>query len=136
MGYKAELTDHSMTTRGAFPLRQQSAEEFCRLRAIPGLLHDPSAKYTYFMRDRRNGLIKIGMARHPDERRARLNSSGAHDVEILAVVRGGELERAYHKHFADLCAGGEWFHPHPDILAEIERLSNHPDDNREPCCHR
>lgn len=33
-------------------------------------------------------------------------------------------ERAYHKHFSEHRLHGEWFEPHPDIMAEIERLNS------------
>jgi len=32
------------------------------------------------------------------------------------------FERAYHRQFAAHRLHGEWFAPHPDILAEIDRL--------------
>lgn len=107
--------------RPNFPYQQSNEEEFARCRRL--LRASPEAKYTYFMRDRRNGLIKIGMSLDPHGRRARLSSSGFCDMEILATLRGGDLEKAYHQHFADLCVRGEWFHPHPDILAEIARIN-------------
>lgn len=105
--------------RKPFPYEQASPEEFARCRRL--LRHAPDAKYTYFMRDRMSGLIKIGMALDPSERRARL-SDGSRDMEILLTLRDGTLEGCYHQHFADLCVGGEWFVAHPDILAEIGRL--------------
>jgi hypothetical protein len=45
-------------------------------------------------------------------------------MEILLTLRAGYLEGAYHQHFADLRVEGEWFEPHPDIFAEIERLKS------------
>lgn len=112
---------HPKSGRPPFPYEQSDPETFARCRKT--MRHAPDAKYTYFMRDRRNGLIKIGVALDPHERRARLSSSGFHDMEILLVLRDGCLEGCYHQHFADLCVGGEWFEPHPDLLAEIARLA-------------
>lgn len=110
-------------TRPKFPYEPTSAEDFERIRESDSLRYSPYAKYTYFMRDRRNGLIKIGMSLDPDSRRARLSSSGFRDMEILATVRGGDLEGCYHRHFEDICVGGEWFEPHQDLMDEIERVS-------------
>jgi hypothetical protein len=122
---KPASADHKLTTRRKarkpFPFEQDSEEVFARCRRL--MPDSIDAKYTYFMRDRRNGLIKIGRSRDPDERCKRLSSSGRHDMEVLVVLRDGYLEGCYHQHFADLCVGGEWFEPHPDILAEITRLS-------------
>ena len=108
--------------RKPFPFEQASPDDFAQCRRL--LRHAPDAKYTYFMRDRVSGLIKIGMALDPSERQARLSSSGARDMEIMLTLRDGNLEGCYHQHFADLCVGGEWFEPHDDILAEIERLQH------------
>jgi hypothetical protein len=110
------------TKRPPFLYEQESAETFARCRRL--LKGSADAKYTYFMRDRQGGgLIKIGMSQDPDARRAALSASGYHDMEILLTLRDGCLEGLYHQHFADLCVGGEWFEPHPDIFAEIERLT-------------
>lgn len=108
--------------RPRFPYEQADEATFARCRKM--LRGSTDAKYTYFMRDRRSGLIKIGMSSDPDDRRARLSASGARDMEILLALRDGDLEGCYHRHFADLRVEGEWFAPHPDIFAEIERCSN------------
>lgn len=107
--------------REPFPFEQADEETFARCRKL--LRGSVDAKYTYFMRNRRNGLIKIGMSQDPEDRRGRLSASGAMDMEILLTLRDGNLEYAYHRHFADLRVEGEWFEPHPDIFAEIERLA-------------
>jgi len=111
----------AVKTRETFPWEQEDAETFARCRKqLRGSLY---AKYTYFMRDRTSGLIKIGMSADPYARRAALSASGYRDMEILLLLRDGHLEGAYHQHFADLRVEGEWFEPHPDIFAEIERCS-------------
>lgn len=77
----------------------------------------------YFIRAGKDGPIKIGIARDPASRLATLQT-GHHDtLEIVALTDGGSAqEAAYHAHFSDFRLRGEWFSPHPDILAEIERL--------------
>jgi hypothetical protein len=108
-------------TRPPFPYEQPDEATFARCRKL--FRGSSDAKYTYFMRDRISGLIKIGMSGDPESRRAQLSSSGAQDMEILLTLRDGALEGCYHRHFADLRVEGEWFAPHADIFAEIERCS-------------
>lgn len=120
MANEAELADHSRTILHGF--KEPSEAEHQRWRKQAGTRSSNCAKFTYFMRDKRTGYIKIGMAFDPSSRRARLNSSGFHKVEILATVRDGDFEASYHRHFDQHRLHGEWFEPHPDILAEIERL--------------
>lgn len=120
------FADHLLSTkkRPPFPYKQPDAETFAKWKErVPGTI---DVKYTYFMRDRYSGLIKIGMSNNPENRRAALSASGEHDMEILLTLRDGCLEGCYHQHFANLRVHGEWFEPHPDILAEIERLSATP----------
>lgn len=74
----------------------------------------------------RNRRIKIG---HTIDLGLRLRTlryqNGLPCVNYLATVPGGrELERAYHEKFAEHRHGRtEWFSPHPDILAEIDRIN-------------
>ena len=70
------------------------------------------------------GAIKIGISKAPLERLAILQTGSPIPLAILALREGGRAaERDYHARFADHRLHGEWFAPHPDILAEIERLS-------------
>lgn len=70
------------------------------------------------------GPIKIGMAIDPKKRIKELQTSHPAKLEILATCPGGQpQEAAYHQQFAAHRLNGEWFERHPDILAEIERLS-------------
>lgn len=70
-----------------------------------------------------DGPIKIGSSRQPNRRvyDLRRDTPG---LKLLARATGGaERESYYHRLFEEHCVGGEWFERHPDILAEIERLS-------------
>lgn len=70
-----------------------------------------------------NGPIKIGYATRIVFRLRDLRLANAYHLELLASVVGPlSLEREYHRRFAEHRLHGEWFAPHPDILAEIERL--------------
>lgn len=70
------------------------------------------------------GPIKIGWASNITTRLRDLRLANAFPLKLWASVGGPpSLERDYHKRFAAHRLHGEWFARHPDILAEIERLS-------------
>lgn len=77
----------------------------------------------YFIRSPQ--AIKIGISKNPARRLSVLQTSHPDRLDLVATCEGGrELERDYHLRFAAHRHGkGEWFSPHPDILAEIERLN-------------
>lgn len=69
------------------------------------------------------GAIKIGVAHNVKARLATLQACCPVKLTISATAPGGiATERAYHHKFKDHRLHGEWFRPHPVILAEIERL--------------
>lgn len=81
---------------------------------------------TYFAKGKYSGRIKIGMTTQRPEVRVsqlRFDRANGEDSELVATRRGGHFERVYHQVFETWRVGGEWFAPHPDILAEIERLN-------------
>lgn len=69
------------------------------------------------------GSIKIGRARDVGFRIKELQCANAHKLTLLAVAVDGGKEAEYHRRFAEHRLLGEWFAPHPDILAEIDRLT-------------
>lgn len=76
----------------------------------------------YFIRSAT--AIKIGMAKDAQRRLTVLQTSHPETLELVATCPGGRaLEGEYHARFAEHRVRGEWFEPHPDILAEIERLT-------------
>lgn len=78
---------------------------------------------TYFVGPE-GGPIKIGFASRLEYRLKDLRTMNAYPLVVHAKVFGPlTLERAYHARFAAHRLHGEWFAPHPDILAEIERLN-------------
>ena len=67
--------------------------------------------------------IKIGKARNVKRRLGEIQALSPVRLQVLATTPGNlRLEKEYHKRFAAHRLHGEWFAPHPDILAEIERL--------------
>lgn len=75
----------------------------------------------YFIRS--PSAVKIGMAKDANRRLMVLQTSHSDELELVATCEGGrKLEAEYHALFAEHRLRGEWFSPHPDILAEIDRL--------------
>lgn len=76
--------------------------------------------------DGRIEIIKIGFTTQITGRMNSLRSnSGPYKLVLVAATLGGrDQERSYHRRFAEHHLGSEWFSPHPDILAEIERLKS------------
>lgn len=78
----------------------------------------------YFVRAG-EGPIKIGIAADVDARVRTLQTAHAEQLIILAVTEGGQArEFEYHGRFAEHRLNGEWFAPHSDILAEVERINS------------
>jgi hypothetical protein len=70
------------------------------------------------------GPIKIGFAKRLSFRLNDLRLMNPFPLIVHASVDGlASLERDYHRQFAAHRLHGEWFSPSPDILAEIERLT-------------
>lgn len=81
-------------------------------------------KWTYFARGCWTGRIKIGQSNNPSQRvRDLIHSNFGEEAELVATLRGSHFERAYHDVFREWLDGHEWFAPHPDILAEIDRIN-------------
>ena len=71
------------------------------------------------------GPIKIGVSQSPAKRLKQLQTAHPYKLEIACIVPGGaRLEISYHERFAAHRLEGEWFAPHPAILAEIDRLNS------------
>jgi len=83
-------------------------------------------EWVYFARGRNTGLIKIGRSKQPAFRVGQLKHDRffGDDADLLVTRRGHDWERAYHMAFEPWRFCGEWFAPHPDILAEIDRLKS------------
>jgi hypothetical protein len=82
----------------------------------------PEKPVVYFVQAE-NGLIKIGSTKRMADRLQSLCNGSPIALILLATVKGDRtFEFALHIKFAAHRQHGEWFLPHPDILAEIERL--------------
>lgn len=99
------------------------------IAAIERAMHESAdrsdcGKLCYFAADP-CGLIKIGYTEDMASRLRKLRAAHSPELSIVATATGGiEREAAYHFQFAAHRLHGEWFAPHPDILAEIDRLND------------
>lgn len=80
--------------------------------------------YVYFIRSEKTHAIKIGYTAGRIENRLNaLQTAHPYKLEAIAVLRGSrEYEKALHARFEKLRLEGEWFEPHPDLLAFISVL--------------
>jgi hypothetical protein len=94
-------------------------------RPTPSLRMSPADRgCVYFIQADTGGPIKIGTALDVPRRLKKLQQANAEKLTVLCVRKGGRVtERKYHDRFASHRQRGEWFAGHPDILAEIERLT-------------
>lgn len=76
----------------------------------------------YFMRCLACGLVKIGFSKNVRARRAQLNRSGEHIVEVLGVHVGDRwTEAQVHGTFARDRVRGEWFRASDDLMDYIAK---------------
>lgn len=110
-------------TDGQAKLLEQQRDE--RERRKIGRGRKEFVTVIYFIRA--SAAVKIGMAKDAHRRLMVLQTSHPETLTLVATCPGGRvLESEYHARFAEHRLRGEWFAPHPDILAEIERLASNP----------
>lgn len=101
--------------------------EICGPKAAekkPPFRSPPPKHATVYFIGSEAGPIKIGYSLRPETRLRDLRLGSPVALDIMAAVEGSpSMERAYHALFAEHRLHGEWFAPHPDILAEIDRLT-------------
>lgn len=78
----------------------------------------------YFVRSEKTHAIKIGYTSgRIEDRLSALQTAHPYKLEAIAALSGSrEYEKALHARFANLRLEGEWFEPHPDLLAFIAVL--------------
>jgi uncharacterized protein YozE (UPF0346 family) len=80
----------------------------------------------YFIRSEKTHAIKIGFTTGPVEKRlGSLQTAHPYKLQLLATTSGTvEYEKLLHERFGNFRLEGEWFEPHPDLLAFISVLPN------------
>ena len=99
-------------------------EDQCRAAVVlaqHGLWRGPAR--VYFIREGRDGPIKIGYSVDVAVRLSTLQSSSSRTLVLLGVVPGGaERERQLHDRFAGERIRGEWFEASVALLQFIEAV--------------
>lgn len=103
-------------------LDTEKLEERLKIWGVLPITNDDG--YVYFIRSEKTHAIKIGYtAGRIEDRLSALQTAHPYKLEAIAVSRGSrEYEKALHARFAKLRLEGEWFEPHPDLLAFIAVL--------------
>lgn len=88
----------------------------------PPPLTDPPPRWVYFIQVGVDGPVKIGLSRNVKGRMRSLQTAHPQRLTLLGAVDGdAELEAALHAKLAAHRLSGEWFAPHPDVMAEVPR---------------
>jgi hypothetical protein len=77
--------------------------------------------YVYFIMSDKTQAIKIGFtAGNVKIRLSALQTAHPYKLKVLATLNGNRsYEKELHKRFSQFRLEGEWFEPHPDLLAFI-----------------
>jgi hypothetical protein len=128
---KASLLLAKLTTPSGLETLEQFAEtheiseseaaEVEKLLRVWGLVAVHVRGTVYFVQSGTDGPIKIGFTtRAIEQRLANLQTAHAEKLRLLAQITGDrELERELHRRFVLHRMNGEWFEPHPDVIAFI-----------------
>lgn len=91
-------------------------------RNVTRVMRPTQEPVVYFVQAE-NGRIKIGNTKYIDTRLDIMRGQSPLAITLLATCKGGRRkEFELHQRFAAHRLHGEWFEPHPDILAEIAQL--------------
>lgn len=89
-------------------------------KAVERLMTNPC--FVYFIQAGQGGNIKIGISRNVMSRFSKMNTDAGEPIRTLLIIPGDESnERALHKELCAHRSHGEWFKPHGDVLAIIDR---------------
>jgi hypothetical protein len=100
-----------------------------------------SEQYVYFIQADENGPIKIGFtADDPRRRLGQLQTGNASALKLLGAIKGtAAQEKQFHADLSEWRLQGEWFEPHPTVLAAVQGAlssSSETTENRNiPSCH-
>jgi len=97
------------------------AEDLIERLKLWGVVPVANEGFVYFIRSGKTHAIKIGFTAGQVEKRLySLQTAHPFKLELLATLPGTlEHEKSLHERFASFRLEGEWFQPHPDLLAFI-----------------
>ena len=102
-------------------LSETGTEELLEKLRLWGIIPLLTEGTIYFVKSEKTHEIKIGFTSGPVEKRLRsLQTAHPSELNLLATIPGtSDHERSLHQKFANIRLKGEWFEPHPDLLAFI-----------------
>ncbi|MHB1015505.1 MAG: YozE family protein [Desulfurivibrionaceae bacterium] len=100
------------------------AEGLVEILKLWGIMPIAIEGCVYFIRSEKTHAIKIGFtAGQVEKRLSSLQTAHPYKLQLLATIPGKlEYEKSLHAQFASHRLEGEWFEPHPDLLAFISLL--------------
>ncbi len=106
-------------------LSRYEVEKFKKKLKLWGVIPLNIKGYVYFLRSENEGEIKIGYAVDVEKRVKQLQTGHPQKLKVMATLKGDmELEKDIHDKFYKHRLNGEWFEPHPDLLAFISTIKN------------
>ena len=89
-----------------------------------------SDQYVYFIQADENGPIKIGFTSGDPQRRLnQLQTAHPAALRLIGAIKGTTAqERELHKRLSEWRLKGEWFEPHPSVMAVVQETLAGADD--------
>jgi len=114
-----ELVEHEK-------LSEYDAKDLLERLMLWGIIPVATEGHVYFIKSEKTNSVKIGFTSGKVEERIKaLQTAHPYKLKLLATIPGTfESERAFHKQFANFRLKGEWFEPHPELLALISIIQN------------
>ena len=91
-------------------------------------------RYVYFVQAAALGLIKVGLSNDVTARLRSLGTDSPDQLSLIGVIASSEaqaIEERIHFKLRHHRSHGEWFHPHPELLAIIKEFSTTLEDATE-----
>ena len=100
---------------------EQDTEDLLERLKLWGVIPVTIEGFVYFIRSEETHAIKIGFTSGPIEKRLNsLQTAHPYKLQLLATVPGTpDYEKSLHERFASFRLEGEWFQPHPDLVAFV-----------------
>ncbi len=81
----------------------------------------------YFVQSGESGPIKVGISECPKKRLSGMQTGSAEKLRLLGTIPGGaHAEGFLHDTFREYHIRGEWFRPHPALIAIVNDLIGAP----------
>ena len=104
---------------------KRAAEVLMESLKLWGVIPIVTKGQIYFIRSEKTHEIKIGFTSGQVQKRiSSLQTGHPYKLKLLATLPGNrDYEKSLHERFAAFRLEGEWFQPHPDLIAFISMIS-------------